>query len=400
MSSYISWIDYSPADRDRMNRVIALFQESETRDELGVGTIRDAFSDALFPGTSTIQTRLRYFLFVPWIYLDLERRRVPSAKIAQRARAFEVSLIDPLKNSDEPDGTLGVRAGKGLKRLPSSVYWAGLDSWNIRLYAGSLDQYHGELDRFYFRREHCLRPDDAGVGPERHATWHERIPAPPEGWPSQVSFKLRRQEALYLRGRILSSHPDSMLAYLALNSDRTDVQYPWVHPDLAGMSEQLINRLDLARRFSLVMRGSVLLYNLMLAELSSRRDADELVQGYQEDLASWAACDESEDLVGWSSKELWDFVAEVQGRVPTKTRQFVKRWMTVVETASPGKIPNNEDARSLVKDRERSLKLGRSRFTNSRARDQWSGASGTARMNYRWSVTQRMLNDLHDGLGR
>lgn len=41
--------------------------EPGTLDELGIGSIRDTFSDELFPGTSTIQTRARYFLFVPWI---------------------------------------------------------------------------------------------------------------------------------------------------------------------------------------------------------------------------------------------------------------------------------------------------------------------------------------------
>ena len=43
------------------------FRIKESRDELGLGAIRASFADALFPGTSTIQTRLRYMLFVPWV---------------------------------------------------------------------------------------------------------------------------------------------------------------------------------------------------------------------------------------------------------------------------------------------------------------------------------------------
>lgn len=42
--------------------VTSQFGERTTRDELGIGTVRDAFADALFPGTSTIQTRAHYFL--------------------------------------------------------------------------------------------------------------------------------------------------------------------------------------------------------------------------------------------------------------------------------------------------------------------------------------------------
>jgi hypothetical protein len=45
--------------------VINFFLEKETREELGIGTVRDAFADRFFPGTSIIQTRACYFLFIP-----------------------------------------------------------------------------------------------------------------------------------------------------------------------------------------------------------------------------------------------------------------------------------------------------------------------------------------------
>ena len=51
-----------------MRRVLDLFREQGTVDEMGLGTLRDALADALFPGTSSIHTRLRYALFIPWIY--------------------------------------------------------------------------------------------------------------------------------------------------------------------------------------------------------------------------------------------------------------------------------------------------------------------------------------------
>ena len=47
--------------------------------------------------TSTIQTRARYFLFVPWVYRELEAKRVPSDKARDRARKGElVNLINRL----------------------------------------------------------------------------------------------------------------------------------------------------------------------------------------------------------------------------------------------------------------------------------------------------------------
>ena len=54
--SSLAWIDFDEAERQRAQRIMALFQERETRDELGLGSIRDSIADHLFPGTSTIQT--------------------------------------------------------------------------------------------------------------------------------------------------------------------------------------------------------------------------------------------------------------------------------------------------------------------------------------------------------
>ena len=72
MAATLTWLDLTASDRDRMRQVLDLFNEQGTVDEMGLGRLRDALSEALFPGTSTIQTRLRYVLFVPWIYRQLE----------------------------------------------------------------------------------------------------------------------------------------------------------------------------------------------------------------------------------------------------------------------------------------------------------------------------------------
>ena len=86
MQATLTWVDLTAGDRDKMRRVLDLFKEPGTLDEMGLGSLRDALSDALFPGTSYIQTRLRYVLFVPWIYRRLEARRTRAADVEQTAR--------------------------------------------------------------------------------------------------------------------------------------------------------------------------------------------------------------------------------------------------------------------------------------------------------------------------
>lgn len=64
MAPTFAWLDHSESDRRKALDVVDLFRVQDTRDELGIGTVRDALADALFPGISTIQTRDRYLLFI------------------------------------------------------------------------------------------------------------------------------------------------------------------------------------------------------------------------------------------------------------------------------------------------------------------------------------------------
>lgn len=63
----LGWIDFSKEDRQKAFDVINLLSEQGAVDELGIGVIRDAFANYFFPGTSTIQTRAKYFLIVPYM---------------------------------------------------------------------------------------------------------------------------------------------------------------------------------------------------------------------------------------------------------------------------------------------------------------------------------------------
>ena len=90
---------------------MALFQERESRDELGLGGIRDFIADHLFPGTSTIQTRLRYMLFIPWLFQILESSSSGADQLAAEARALENCLANALKAGGELAGSSGVTPG-------------------------------------------------------------------------------------------------------------------------------------------------------------------------------------------------------------------------------------------------------------------------------------------------
>lgn len=75
MTSSFGWLDTDPTEHHHMLEVVNLFREHGSVDEFGIGPIHGALSDALFPGTSVLHTRLRYVLFIPWLMQQASRRR-------------------------------------------------------------------------------------------------------------------------------------------------------------------------------------------------------------------------------------------------------------------------------------------------------------------------------------
>lgn len=395
MPSTLTWIDHDAAARERSLRIIALFQEKETRDELGLGAIRDSIADQLFPGTSTIQTRLRYMLFVPWVYQSLESRRVPAAEFAARARKLELALVKPLLDSDDQSGVFGRLAGGALKRLPSSVYWAGLGAWGVRRFPGSQDDYHRSVDVLYRRRAMTPTREEGEAEPDPAAiTWHPRIPKPPDGFPEKLTFTLRKEEAEFLLERIVTMQKDSLLAFLARECKPADVDFPWEHPDYARFSRLHQELLGHARVFSEVMHGAAVLYNLALAVVAGRT---ELIGEHRLSMADWEQTLDRGALAEWSLPRFWELVIDHGHTITPAARRFVEDWVGLVRAKqqSLGDAPAGHE---LIAHREKALKKGRSRFINERARDQWGGYAGLGRFDYRWPKAQRFLFDLHDGL--
>jgi Family of unknown function (DUF6361) len=285
MASTLSWLDYSEEARRRVLDTIDLFRQRDTREELGLGSIRDGFAALFSPGTSTVQTRARYFLLVPWLYESVERRR--SGKSASvRARLAELDLIESLLASGDQVGLIGRDARRDLKRLPSNIYWQGLQAWGIRQVPVSQDAYHRWIDRGM-----ATPVDTSEEGEPVRGIWHAGLPPAPEDFPDAATLTLPEEEADYLAERLLQRWPDSLLSWLVRDQEPVEgVIFPWEHPGLARMPAQMREQLDHARCFSEVMHGAQLLYNLMLTR--------KLSDGHSDAAESWeAAIDQWEAMI-------------------------------------------------------------------------------------------------------
>ena len=399
MEPTLTWLDLTATDRDKMRRVLDLFNEQGTIDEMGLGTLRDTLSDALFPGTSTIQTRLRYMLFVPWIYRRLEHGRTPG-DVEQKAREAELRLIEPLLASEDDDGVIGARSRGSLRRLPSAVYWAGLVRWGIFKRGQSQGWYHTHFKALANGGHSVERADDPGVTWSREPTWHPRLPKPPDSFPAGASFALTRDEAEFLQGRIAEGCTGTLLAWMACEGSDSLADSFWEGPDVARSGECIRNLVELARRFSLHVEGMPLLYNLLLAERYRQEfeGDEELIDRYRAELAEWEGREAEEPPC--DPDAMWTFVVSRGTRLPAPQRRFVESWSSRLAENGVAGTADDDVLRTLVANRELQLKGPRARLANSARLLHWNGRVGVGRMDFRWFRVRRLLIDLHQGLGR
>ena len=385
-----------------MREIIGLFTDKDTREELGLAQIRDALGDGLFPGTSTLHTRARYFLFIPWIYAKVSA----SNGSLEDARREELRLIEALKQSSPDEtGIIGVNAGKTLKSVASTMYWSALSSYGI-------------LTSKNLNREQAIaqhgKPITLGLTEtdwDTFEVWRSTIPHSPHGpknFPDEVpeGMNLTFEEASWLQDRFLDSVPDTLLAHLVLHPPHGRSRMPWEDASVLTVQGEAKRILHHAQQFSETMHGAQLLYNLLIAESYEVEKLTQVldpVETYTALLQEWA-----ERMIHTRPFESWDLdtffmkITMIRGgrSVTARSERFVREWVDIVREADLSSFGQNDRARILVQNQERDNKGKMARIGNRARLETWGGRSGAGQYTFRWDQVQQILKDLHAGLQR
>lgn len=396
-TSSVGWLDFDAAASERVATLLRSLEEPGTLDPLGLGSVRDAFSAMLSPGTSTIQTRLRYFVFVPWIFQRLESHRVAPAEFFRRLRDSEARLIDCLRGVGPDQGVIGYTAGRELKRMPSEIYWGGLGSWGIRkldLTRAEYAKHAAALGRLRPDRDDDGNPTTAPV-----AMWAP-MPAPPDDFlDAHLDFRLHREEAQVLIDHITQRHPDSLLAVLCNAPGLAEnAELPWDLP-LTTLPARQREVLHHARCFSELTIGPQRLYNVLLARKARAAfgwDTGDLEASQTAALRDWAALigERQAELRAWVDDldALWWLLAPFD-TVRDRTRDFVTAMMKrAVE--DPAAFADDEAIHVAIRVRESQLKGGRARLGSRSALESWNQVPFGGQLDYRWRTTRSYLSDL------
>ena len=403
MSSTIAWLDFSEEDQQRAREILALFSQPGSVDELGIGTVRDALSDAMFRGTSVLQTRGRYLLFIPWLFQEAKRLRRSGSELLFWVDRHERRLIEALRQGGAGgvgEGLIGRVAGERLKILPSSIYWRALQTFGILRPQWTMEQVADAADGPVTAGDTLTELVD-----RVDAIWDPGQPSPPEGFfqLEEASFSLTGPEADWLSERIEASVPGTFLAWLVACEvlPLHDGGAPWEEPSVAQAPSQIRQVVGHAHLFSAALHGAALLYNLLVAERFRGLGLDPKgarVSEYRSALEKWAGeLDLLAAIDSWQVSQFWEVVTEENMRIPPLTRTFVERWITIARSSGRAAVASNAAARQLVLNRERQLKGGRSRLTNDRLLGEWTGASGAGRQTFRWDQVKVLLGDIVQG---
>ncbi|QQQ68424.1 hypothetical protein JJQ94_11735 [Pseudoalteromonas sp. GCY] len=405
--SDLGWVDFSSEDRERVRHVMAMMREPGTLDELGIGQIRDAFADLLFPGISTIQTRAKYFITVPRILRDYyeqcsaNKRKAPSIESYLKDAENNVAKRLTEVHGDDETGIIGrTQIDKGgVARRPSSVYWNGLRQLGIIDTQSSL----AEFCRHYGNVK--TKPDSAisEFGEDDTSSLiTKQIVHLPKGhsgnWQEDLTLNLSVNEARFLVNKIKNAKnlEHSVLGQLYLHgltdealslNDKFVRGFTQLQAFLKKQGEVSAickSRLEAAEAFSLAMEGAHLRYNIVLAR---NNEFDEKVAEYESDYHNWAEI--AKKSLHEDSVDKWLDIAEIKAINP-KTKTFIQEFIKQVQTGASLK-----EIDTLVESQAKNNKKKRSLLYKKLTHQGWVGIR---RLDYRWSAARPILADIQQGL--
>lgn len=392
----LGWIDFSKADRQKALDVINLLSEKGAVDELGIGIVRDAFANYFFPGTSTIQTRAKYFLIVSYILKEVEAGKF--GKDVNKVRkavddAEKKCAIKLLDAKPKPDGVIGERVlPRGwVARKPSDIYWNGIRTYKIFCNDGiSVSEYiplairfceQKSVSRIGNRNDDAEESDrdDSDAGDNGNIRlWN--LPIYHDDWREKLTIELTREEALYLDRQIQKSTKGSLLEYILkhhIDMNKYD-GFASLAAELSEMvDEKLAYMMKLACGFSELVYMARVRYNFILSEGENELAVDE-----------WERV--QSNIKQRANVDLNAVFSELKLLNP-QTAGFLHGIQAAFMSS------NVELADELIRKRERSLKganrakLGRTKEFD---HDKWIGGG---ELDYRFFNARGIVNDIYAG---
>ena len=395
----LGWIDFSKSERNKVLSVLDLLTEAGTLDELGIAPIRDGFANIFFPGTSTLQTRAKYFLIVPYALKDMELSKESNPnRILKEFNELERFCGEVfMAKGEDTEGIIGnrsLRQGKWVKRTPADIYWAGLRTFNIFTSGSlSLTEYVRASCALKNQKTSLSKLGNSNDGTEdkvgddkdagdlyRMQFWN--IPTYTSNWQDDLQIQLTSEEGNYLKRQIILSCPDTMMAYILKNNHIEALElkdFSSLERIIGVFPKEIQNDYILAKDFSDFMYVLRTIYNIIVSD-----GKNEKANGEWNRLKA--------ELKKRSNVDLDAIFARLQIYNKSSLCSFLRKEKELMYSE------NLEGMKMEIRRRERELKQNRAKTMHlgELPTDVWYGGG---EMDYRFNNASSIMKDIFESEG-
>lgn len=299
----IGFVHFDREDQKKYLAAISRITEGGAIDELGVGRLRDYYSDRLFPGVSSLHQHAKYFSLMPQLYREavLNNKFRSLSEVRPIIRKLEIELTEKLcEGSPGVKGITGSDAlresGKYVKYDPMYIYGMALQTYGI-VKTDSLEQAIFYASKKYHERPVKLsaKDDEQGDSEDQDSVLgFLSFPSNLEyNWREGCSLNLTPSEQDFLTRHILEiskATKNSLLHYLLdnkiwLNKNEVptyEVFVDWIRRKREDLPDHLLSDILRASHFSDLVDGLFYRYNWLYSGKTDTKVLDKFNKWYEE----------------------------------------------------------------------------------------------------------------------
>ena len=229
---HIGFVNFNTDEKKRVAKMMQTLKEQEAVEELGIGRVRDHFSNTLFPGTSTLQHHAKYFVVLPWIYYNaitgekgFKNRQEVNRYIREQEILLTISLDEGNPGRTGITGKEKLAAAKTdytqyVKYNPTYIYSSGMCKYGI-VANTNIEKLILDLNRAH--NDELTEENEQKIDcSEFIATCGENYDLGPK---KPLSLDLTKKESEFIKDKIMALEGDPMLKQLIIWQEKQDPKY-------------------------------------------------------------------------------------------------------------------------------------------------------------------------------
>ena len=403
----LGWIDYSRQERDTIKELLKILGEPSSVDELGVGIVRDSISDLLYPGTSVLHTRAKYYILIPELFKKAmksglttmpEVRKLIDSDQDKIARALRRAIDE--ETGTKASGIIGGRSDRAVKMKPARIYWNAMRTTEMLcrptlsfddacMAVASYNRKSQNVSIKYESDEAGGDAEDAGLN--GFSLFNTPCRQNIDDFIANPTLHMTCGEAMYLMEQFKRPFimKNTLMEY-CLKTKQSFAGTAFSDIEIqSDMPSVLAHNIELAKEFADFIYGAYIVYNLLFFENGGENATEEQKQYLEDKYSEW-----KQQTCGIPNRDEILRLVRNHEHYKSALNKFLVDFEKAV-LANDTDVCSDEE-KMLVRDRERFCKRSKAKIGTESPYQ----AIQSFPMNYRHSTGQVIIEDILKGLVR